>query len=379
MNGYNLLCGAIHASSGRFSDYWDFADLIYRRYSDLPYDKEAVQSRVLQDINRVSEICGPVNQRLAFERLVAEDLAHAITEINSLPAVGEINDCLSRSYTEALEILQNMGLEFADHGLFIVDKFPVPYQEMDWVAFTADYDDQEDYGIQAGIYFLKKEIIPYFCDLILAHELIHVAIMASNPYLIVRGLEEGLADLIGILYVGSILYSPNIAYNVFLHARLGNRLSQSNRLYLDYTRQAFLIYNHFGLDGIVHIIKGGRGLIKEVEEKCLLGEIESLPLPSGNWNDNLTKLSENLLLGFIPNLVVSPLAAYIAQFVAPGKNVEDIATEANTDPVSAKKALKEIQDRTYTLFIDGDRIVNSDLHLILRSQGLRYEVIHDGS
>lgn len=377
MNAYNLLCGAIHVSSGQFSDFWDFAELIYQRYADLPYNKEIVRRRVLQDIERVSEARGPINQRLAFERLVARDLADAIAEFDVLPDLDEIDKRLDEAYTKATKMLRDLGLKFSDPDFFIVDQFPEPYHKMDWVAFAPDKADQEQYGIKSGVYLLRSELAPYYSELTLAHELIHVIIGISNPYLLGRGLEEGIAELVGTLYIGSYLYSPRIARNIFLHTRLGGDSSQLNRLYFDYTRQAFLIYRHFGLDGLIYLIQSGRDLIKEVEEKCLSGKSDDLSLPAGHWDVQLTNLAEDLLLGFIPNLVVSPLAAYIAKFVTPTKTVEEIAAEANADPGDIARALEEIQERTFTLLVDKEGVAYSDLPFITKSRSLRYEVISD--
>ena len=377
LTAYNLLCGAIHASSGQFSDYWDFAELIDQRYGDLPYDKDIVREYVLKDIKHRLGKKGLIDQHLALEHLVARDLAKALDKLETLPDLNDPEEQLKRTCLKTADILKELGLKFSCPKLFIVDKFPSPYHKMDWVALAADKSDQEQHGIKVGIYFLESELAPYYSQLTLAHELIHAIIGESDPYLLGRGLEEGIADLLGTLYIGSQLYSPRIAGNIFLHTRLGNKLPQVNRLYFDYTRQAFLVYLHFGLKGLVHLIQGGRKLIKEVEEKCLSGKIDTLSLPAGHWNSQLTKLGEDLLLGFVPDLVVSPLAAYIAEFARASKTIEDIATKANVDPKSVKEAIEEIQKRTFTLLVDRGKVIHSDLSFITKSGSLRYEIVLD--
>ena len=156
--------------------------------------------------------------------------------------------------THAIKILDDLGFEFPRPDIEIVKQFPEPYHKMDWVALVSDEVDLENYGIKPAIYLLESELSPYYTELTLAHELVHVAINNANGhshgiYLHGRGLEEGIAEIIGTLYIGEKLYSPEIARNVFIHSRLSNRLSQANTLYLDYTRLAFLFYRRFGLRG----------------------------------------------------------------------------------------------------------------------------------
>jgi hypothetical protein len=375
MNAYNLITGGIHASSGTFSDYWELAKLINQRYGNLPYAIDAVRQRLHEDIDRMQALKIPMDQKSAFEYLLARDLARLDVELDQLPTPLEFEARLHNAYKVTLQTLRGLGLEFSEPSFRIVERFPEPYHEMDWVAFAPDKADQENFGIEPGVYLLEGELSPYYSELTLTHELVHAVIGIANPYLLGRGLEEGIAELVGTLYIGLQLYSPRIVYNVFKHTRLGSRSSQSNTLYLDYTRQAFLIYRHFGLNGIAQLIQKGREAIKEIEALCLSDNIDAISLATGNWNEQLTRLGEKLLLGFIPNLVVSPLAAYIAEFVNPERTVEEIAIAARVDIDSAQEALEELQHRTFTILLDKGKITYSDLSFITRTDSFRYEVI----
>lgn len=375
MNAYNLIAGAIHARSGRFSDYWEFAKLINQRYGDLPYAVDTVRQHLREDVQRMQKPKVPIDQTSAFEYLLARDLARLDAELDQLPTSTEFNARLHNAYKAALQILRGLGLEFSEPSFYVVERFPEPYHEMDWVAFAPDKADQENFGIEPGIYLLEGELSPYYSELTVTHELVHAVIGIANPYLLGRGLEEGIAELVGTLYIGLRLYSPRIVRNVFKHTRLGSRSSQSNTLYLDYTRQAFLIYRHFGLNGIAQLIQKGRAAIKEIEALCSSYDIDAISLTTGNWDEQLTRLAEELLLGFIPNLVVSPLAAYIAEFIAPERTVEEIAIAAHIDIDSAIEALAELQNRTFTLLLDKEKVAYSDLSFIVRTDCFRYEVI----
>lgn len=375
MNAYNMLTGAIHVKSGRFSDFWELAKLINQRYGDLHYAVDAVRLRLHEDIQRMQAPKARMDQDSAFEYLLARDLAHLDVELDQLPAPLEFNTRLSNAYNVALQTLRGLGLEFSEPSFYVVERFPEPYHEMDWVAFAPDKADQENFRIEPGIYLLESELSPYYSELTLSHELVHAVVGIANPYLLGRGLEEGIAELVGTLYIGLKLYSPQIVFNVFKHTRLGSRSSQSNTLYLDYTRQAFLIYMHFGLNGIAQLIRKGREAIKEIEALCLSNNIDAISLTTGNWDEQLTRLGEKLLLSFIPNLVVSPLAAYIAEFVAPERTVEEIAIAAHVDIDTAQEALEELQNRTFAVLLDKGKIAYSDLSFIVRTNSLRYEVI----
>lgn len=375
MNAYNLITGAIHAKSGKFSDYWKLAKLINQRYGDLPFAIDPVRRRLREDIQRMQALRTPVDQNSAFEYLLARDLARLNAELDQLPTSPEFYARLHNAYQVGLQTLRGLGLEFSKPNFYVVERFPDPYDEMDWIAFAPDKADQENFAIKPGVYLLEGELSPYYSELTLIHELVHAIIGIANPNLLGRGLEEGIAELVGTLYIGLRLYPPRIVRNVFKHTRLGSHSSQSNKLYLDYTRQAFLIYQHFGLNGIVQLILKGRDSIKEIEALCLSDSIDAISLTAGNWDEQLTRLAEELLLGFIPNLIVSPLTAYIAEFVAPERTVEEIAVAAHVDIDSAKEALEELQNRTFTVLLDKEKITYSDLSFIAHTDSLRYEVI----
>ena len=256
---------------------------------------------------------------------------------------------------------------------------------MDWVALVSDEVDQANYGIKPAIYLLESELSPYYTELTLVHELVHVSIAKANghrcgDHLHGRGLEEGIAEIIGTLYIGAKLYSPEIARNVFIHSRLSNRLSQANTLYLDYTRLAFLFYRRFGLKGMLQLMHEGREMIKVVEALYLSDavdfskKVDALQFERDDGDPELSRLADSLLLGSIPNLVVSPLAAYVSKFVSCGQTVAQIAANAKVDISSTREALEEIQERTFAILLDKDKVDFSDLRFIGQSKAFRYEI-----
>ncbi len=374
MTGYNLITASIHLSSGNFADFWDFASVIRERYAQLPFDKKIVKEQLRHDIARATSRVEEFDQHAALEFLIARDLDKALMRIDDVPDEGTALRQLNETQIATRDFFSELGLKFSDIDFFVVGQFPEPYAKMDWVAFAPDKSDQENFKITPGVYLLESELTPYYSCLTLAHELVHAVVGTANPYLLGRGLEEGLADLLGALFIGSRLFSPLIARNIFVHTRLGTHSPQSNRLYLDYTRQAYLVYRSFGFKGIAELVRQGRAVIKGVEEHLLEGKIREITLPVGGWEEELTGLLDEVLLGFVPNLVVSPLAAYVATFALPNTTISEIAQKSKVASETVKEVLQEVQDRIFGLLLDHDKIVFSDLSMITKTNSLRYEV-----
>jgi len=156
---------------------------------------------------------------------------------------------------------------------------------------------------------------------------------------------------------------------------LGDQSTQSNKIYLDYSRQAGIIYKKFGLDGLVFLANSGRDLIKQTEELCLLGDFDSIVLPKGNWDNDLNHVVDYLLMSYTPNLVVSPLAYYLSKYVKPSATYEEIAAKSKVNIENVRYALDEIQSRIFGVLVSDDKVVYSDLDFIIRSGALRYEVL----
>jgi hypothetical protein len=124
----------------------------------------------------------------------------------------------------------------------------------------------------------------------------------------------------------------------------------------------------------------GREMIKVVEALYLSNEadfsqkVDALQFERDDGDPELSQLADSLLLGSIPNLVVSPLAAYVSKFVSCGQTVAQIAADARVDINSTREALEEIQDRTFAILLEKDKVDFSDLRFIGQSKAFRYEI-----
>ena len=66
--------------------------------------------------------------------------------------------------------------------------------------------------------------------------------------------------------------------NTIINLRFAEPQLQIYRIYTEALRQAILIYLKYGMNGILHLVlevqKTGRGIVKEVEMKCLSNEYQ---------------------------------------------------------------------------------------------------------
>ena len=221
MNAYNLISGATHKVSGQYSDFWEFISLVKSKFGDLPYNKEKVTKALEVDIKLASSLAQQeITNEVAFNFLVSKDLMKIQKQIGDMPEEDYFRQKIEGFYSLILDHYAKLGLKFSPPKYFIVDVFPDPYSMMDWVAFAPDLADEQEFGIPTGLYLLESEIAPYYSELTLAHEMVHAIVGEVNPRLLGRGLEEGIAELIGTLYMGCKLFSSEIAKNVFIHTRL---------------------------------------------------------------------------------------------------------------------------------------------------------------
>jgi hypothetical protein len=375
MNGYQYLMGAVYCTRCSFGSVKGFSALLEPDFANLPFEGSAVLARLDSllsswehidedidiDIDKAKRLCVAQDLRAVRMTLVAKSVSNP--EL-TLP------NHLSR-YASAL---RDLGLRFSDPQLFIVDVFPKPYDTMDWTATSPDRADQRDYGIEPGNYFKRKHLIPYRSDLLLAHEMIHHIIGEVDPDWLGRGLEEGLAVILGELFLGSRVVGTELAKNYTIYHWLDFGATQLKQTYTEYARQAAAIYRRHGLEGILSLVRSGRPKIKEVEKACLAGEWEQIDLPSGQWDDTYSAVLDSVTMGFIRHLVVSPLAHYVSRFVSTGSTVKRIAEESGVGFEGVRQALDELQHNTFLVMVNADRVDYSDVEMVSSVGALRYGV-----
>lgn len=380
-NGRRYFQAGIYTGRGNFSHFGKFMGLVGEHFDNLPFEQAPVLAKVQQLRQEFTQVSKPIGQRKALQLMVAEDLAYVEgalqdpTVIAAIESERDIEGQLHKCLDDGIQELREIGLDLPKSpNLYVVDRLLHPYDANGSSAMTADEENKRREGIEPGIYFVRSGLRPFYSKQILLHELIHAAIDVISPGLSGRGLEEGIAEIMGALYLTSKILSPAIARNIFIYNRLAYKTPQYWQLYTEYTRQAALLYHRFGLDGIVHLLKGGRKLIKEVEHHCLTMNLERIELPSGRHDAGLTNLVDAVTAAFVPSLVVSPLAKYLLPYARSGQAIETILTEANVNKQSGRKALLELQDRVIIAIFRDDVTTWTEYCTAVPAEAVRYEI-----
>jgi hypothetical protein len=380
MNGRSYFLGALYHTQGSFSHLPSFVAKFADDLHSLPFNRDQVHEFVIQTIKEYKQIHGPIDRQVALRLVMAEDL----DKIERILSPSETSDRIQQEAhfeeqlvqcrDQAVAILYEFGLPIEPPEVFIVDSLPHPYDESGYAAIAPDEGDRVEYKIQPGLYFVKNLLRPFYSKFILLHELIHTFLGVKNPMLVGRGLEEGLAEVLGAMYLSNKILGVDLTTNLFVYNRLSYGFVQFWELYMDFTRQACYLYQRFGLDGLLQLMKEGRSKIKEVEKLCLTNQPHNIELPCGNWDDDLTHLTNYLTSGFGRNLVVGPLAKYLMSYIHPGRTTAEIIATAGVDMADGYEALQELEDRIAVVrYKDNGRVVSTSDCAFLKGT-TRYEI-----
>lgn len=381
-NGLVYLSGGFYHSLENLSHLSRFLRKFEDRLKPLPFDKDSVLKAINQIILEYKQVDGKIDNEVALRLLMADDLQKVAQILTSteLPKKIESEVPFEENLTiyrdKGVSILRDLGLTIDPPDIFILDKLPAPYDKASYSVIATDEDDYKQHGIAPGLHFLKEKLRPFLSPFLLLHELIHTVLGLKSPLLFGRGLEEGLAEIIGSMYLSSKILGKELTTNLFIYNRLSYPPNQFWEIYLDYTRQAAYLYREFGLNGLVAIIEKGREDIKSIENNCLRNNLSKINLPKGQWDNDLTDMVNFLLFTFPRNLVVSPLAKYLAPFVLPYKTTIEVLTEANVELESGRQALQELQTRiVMAVFREDLAVVSlSDSELLAPGSVIRYEI-----
>lgn len=367
-----FLLPAIYHTKCQFSSLKRFTTRIGERFDKIPFNKRftlQTLGNIVKELESDTERA-VIDQNIAEKLLIAKDLRRVEEQVESLEEF-DPDRAMAEDFKNLLEQTKKIGFDVNGVEIFQVDEFPEPFRRMNWTFFNADKADAQKYGVPFGIYIKKDVAIPIYTAFHIAHELIHVAIGLKGADKIARGLEEGIAELLGCIFLFSRLKGYSLTANLLIYNRLGYPPNQIWDVYLDNLRQAIFLYHRFGLAGLKELVHDGREKIKEVEKVMLKGDYDKIKLTKGEWDSGVDCLT-SLVLTFPRNYVVSPLAKYISEFMEKGAKVKDIINNHNLEPSEGKEAIEELNRKLFLIVIKNGIISNSDMDTISDETVLRY-------
>lgn len=271
--------------------------------------------------------------------------------------------------------LPDIGLQQVDIEFEIVDQFPAPYQSQKFSVMNYDKMDEKLYGIPPKITFLENMLAPYYSPIIFAHELIHALIGKIPRALLARGLEDGLADVVGSLVLAREVIEYSQCETCLHRARLHFPQEQFWANYKDAMFQAFLIHQKIGLRGIIEIINNanhlGRNYIKVVEEQFLTGNFNQLAVEKSDPDAQLES-SFATFIGFPQNLAVSLAAYKLASNIEIGMTLSEVSSIERR--LSCQGAYLELKRNAFLVVDDGKRVTINEARALLDIKALRYVV-----
>jgi hypothetical protein len=380
--GRTLLIGALYHHRGNFSHLPGFMSVVGSRLENIPYDRNLLIPVLDEIVEEFTTLQGKIDNDGAKKLLVADDIMAAKSCLKDeniyarLLSEANVESSLQSCLSEALAIFHEHGLQITEPRLNIVDQFPEPYNQAGYSAIATDEGDWSQHGIEPGLYFVRDGLRPIYSKFLLVHELIHIALGAKSPMSLGRGLEEGLAEIVGSMFMSCQILGQESTKNLFIYNRLSYGFNHFWELYLDYTRQAAYLYHKFGMNGLIELINRGREFIKKTEVLCLAGRFSEISLPEGGWIKEVTDIVDFLCLTYGRNLSITPLAYYLARYIAPGKTTVEILTEANVSMEPGRVAIEELQNEVFISQFKSDWSIStfSDAQLLSVNGTLRYVV-----
>lgn len=343
LNAFNIFQGGVFPTSLRFSSIYDLINPVKPFFQPVSFDKEATIRIVNRMVAELETDFDNMGQKEAFFSLLLDDILTIREKILKTDFL-EIKDEIFRNFESMVSSLSEINIEMKNcPDIFFVEQYPPPFDETVWFAASLFKEDERNYGTKRGIYFRNDKVVPYLSTSLAGHELMHF-VMEEDPKILPTRLEEGICDLVGSLYLTLQIHDPNTSKNIMRNNLFSYPSDEIWNLYAYNLKQAGLIYKEYGLRGISWLInqENKSSKMKETEKKLLKGEIPELDVEPENFDKNLTEIL-NELIGFPLNLVVSPLAYYIARNVEIGLSSSSMIKDLNLDKDEALDAFSELE------------------------------------
>src|SRR3989338_8216412 len=247
--GADFFIAGTYNIKGSFSNYYSFGKLLTPELKKISYDKKEVIKK-LESIEKEYTIIKQVDQKKALEILLVREIKNII---KSLETINLEDNNLENDYKKYLKLLKKYKLTKITPKYYLINEWPKPYNKMRWSA-AHFMGLKEKYQIEDGVYLSEKYLYQYEASRHLIHEMIHLAIMSNTKeegQNDSRGLEEGICDVVGVLYLGSKILGNKISENLLLYSKFGHFKKQRFvDLYRENIRMALVLYENYGMEGL---------------------------------------------------------------------------------------------------------------------------------
>ncbi|MER7165315.1 hypothetical protein ABT336_04440 [Micromonospora sp. NPDC000207] len=352
----DFLYGGMYLAACRFANVDRFVEWVS---AELDLDAAADAASAAGTLRAVAEVLspdGPIqDEETALRTLLAADL-RKVAGVRLPGADTNVRDRIDGAAGAITSMLKGAGLDLGDADLHVVDEFPAPFDQFGWAAFAPDREDEERYGIPTGVYFRRDGLRPLYSEALFAHEVIHTVPGRVDPEIYAMGLEEGIAEILGTCFAATAAVPRRALRNILTYGRHGVERPKLWSLYRDHTRQAFLLYREFGIEGLVELAHRGRAKIHEAEVAVFAGTFRSLDLPRGNWNEDTTWLLDSFCNGFLPSHVFTPLEVVLVDQVDEQRSLSEVCRRANVPEAVGVPVLTRLGSESALFVRDGENI-----------------------
>lgn len=378
----NILYGALACSPVSCSDPWVLADIL----SSYSTQGEGAGDLVKRMLEKLSPTC-------ALTTLVIEDLRVVVAHNMSMLQYSE-NDLhadIDEAFHCSLRVCENAGLMIPLKIKYhIVDEFPGPYAKQEFWALSLDASDAKECGCEPGIFLRSNLLFPGVSALTLCHELTHsvLSLMPSEP--LVRGLEEGICDI-----VGSLLCAARIGGEKTLCALINTRFPNDDEkidaMYIDHLHQAGGLLNLFGIKAVLAIVRSvqnsGREILYKIEDAMISRDYytfsntirECIQQDSlvGIDGKGYEKFSENLaieLLSYSKSYTLSPEAVLLSRVVSINKTIEEAIECSPMKNILRPESADELRGLYLILENDDNKLISNECPRYIRKPNYRYMI-----
>lgn len=375
--GKDMINALVYFSNLNCANAQNFLEIVSPNFDRVEYEKHKVQEKLSQVIAKIKPKANErINEGMALNALIADDLAIMKANLKEAPLGSNPISDIQESHEKFRRMFMYFGIDVSHANLRLLDKFPRPYENLDASAMNYDIYDEKKFGIPIGVCLKRDRIIPGVSIFLLGHELVHSCFSKVYAHFLARGLEEGLCDLVSLIFTSNIL-GFQVAKNILTNLRVSHSKNQFWGTYKEALRQASLLYKNYGFDGIMDILKigykRGRVIVKEIEKNVIQGDYDEFNFLSKGAPDSRIENFLNFYIGYPHSLRVNPLARYLAEKIAVGNSVKEVLSKYNIDVIEGKRAIHELQERIYIVLLDNDEVISDETNPFIRARLLRYD------